>query len=208
MENLTERVISTSGVHMSTWEIIIIALGGNAALLSVLGVLAKALLEKIIIRDTKVFEAELKAKTDSEIERFKSTLTRDVESYKVQLKKSEVFFQRELEAASNFSSLFHSILPGYSHPQMDWHEACEEMARNFGKIERQLSDFMAKHIAVLTDEERAALIDATSYAGYGKFGVADGEIDADANIKADELYTKLKELEAKLITRVRAQASL
>lgn len=193
---------------MSPWESVLLALGGSATLLAVLGFLAKSLLEKIILRDMKVFEAELKAKTDSEIEKFKSTLTRDVESYKVQLKKSEVFFQRELEAASTFSSLFHSILPGYSHPQMDWYEACEEMARNFGKIEFQLSGFIAGHAAVLTDEERSALVDAMSAAGYGKFDVIDGVVGPDTNVKADVLYTKLKELEARLIARVRAQASL
>lgn len=193
---------------MSPWESVLLALGGNATLLAVLGFLAKSFLEKMIIRDTKVFEAELKAKMDSEIEKFKSTLTRDVESYKVQLKKSEVFFGQELEAASTFSSLFHSILSGYSHPQMDWHDACDDIACNFGGIERQLSEFMGKHAAVLSDEERSALIDVLSTAGYGKFDVIDGNVSADANAKAEELHTKLKELEARLIGRVRAQASL
>jgi hypothetical protein len=47
---------------MSPWESVLLALGGNATLLAVLGFLAKSFLEKMIIRDTKVFEAELKAK--------------------------------------------------------------------------------------------------------------------------------------------------
>ena len=41
---------------METWQTILIALGGNAAVLAVLGILAKSLLEKLITRDTKRFE--------------------------------------------------------------------------------------------------------------------------------------------------------
>ncbi|ACV33998.1 hypothetical protein [Accumulibacter sp.] len=193
---------------MELWQAILLAFGGNAALIAILAVLAKSLLDKLIVRDTKVFESELKSKTDAEIERLKNEMARNVESYKVQLKKSEIFFQRELEAASAFSTLFHSILPGYNNPLMDWYEACDEIAHDFGRIETRLSDFMSKHGAVLTDDERALLVDATSDAGYGKFDVIDGDVDSNANQKADELYQKLKNLEAKLIERVRAQASL
>jgi len=193
---------------MELWKSILIAFGGNAVLIAILAVLTKSFLDKLIVRDTKVFEAELKAKADAEIERLKNEMTRNIESYKVQLKKSEVFFQRELEAASTFSSLFHSIRPGYNNPLMDWYEACDEIAQDFGRIEIRLSDFMSKHGALLTDEERSLLTDATSDAGYGKFDVIDGNVDAAANKMADELYQKLKTLEAQLIQRVRAQASL
>lgn len=193
---------------MEAWQTILLAFGGNAALLAVLGLLCKSLLDKLIVRDTKMFEADLSKKTQIELDRLRDEMARNVESYKVQLKKSEVFFLRELEAASAFSSLFHSLLPGYNHPQMDWYEACEEMARNFGRIEVLLTEFMAKHGAMLSDEERAALVDATSDAGYGKFEVIDGDVEPEANKKADEMYSKLKRLESKLIGRVRAQASL
>ena len=193
---------------MQAWQTILIAFGGNAALLAVLGLLGKSLLDKLIIRDTQEFQAHLTRQTQMELERLRDEMARDVESYKVQLKKSEVFFLRELEAASAFSSLFHSLLPAYSHPLIDWYEACDEIARNFGRIEGLLTDFMAKHAAMLTDEEHAELVDATSDAGYGKFAVVDGEVDPETNLKANDMYEKLKDLEAKLLARVRAQASL
>ena len=193
---------------METWQTLVLAFGGNAALLAALGFLGKSLLEKIIIRDTKVFEANLSLQTQVEIDRFKSELARSVESYKIQLKKSEVFFLRELEAASAFSSFFHTLLPAYKHPSMDWDDACEAMATDFGKIELRLAEFMTTHGAVLNDEERAILVDATSDAGYGKFDVLDGGVAPEANQKADEMYEKLKRLEAQLLQRVRAQASL
>lgn len=193
---------------MNDWEGILVALGGNAVMLAVLGFLAKSLIEKLIVRDTKLFESELKAKTNSEIERLKNEMTRGLESYKVRLKKSEVFFLRELEAASAFSSLYHSILPSYSNPDMEWYEACDAMAQDFGRTEARLDDFMAKHGAMLDQEERNLLASAITDAGQGKFEVIDGEVSPEANNKAGEMYEKVQKLEGRLIGRVRAQASL
>ncbi|HTS23178.1 MAG TPA: hypothetical protein VMN79_15365 [Casimicrobiaceae bacterium] len=59
---------------MEAWETILLAFGGNAALIAVLAVIAKSFLEKLIVRDTKRFEAELKAKADVAIENLKSEL--------------------------------------------------------------------------------------------------------------------------------------
>ena len=59
---------------MTVFETFAIAILGNATLLAVLGWLAKILLEKIIARDSKRFEIELKAKADTAIEEYKSKL--------------------------------------------------------------------------------------------------------------------------------------
>lgn len=59
---------------METWKTLVLAFGGNAALLAVLGLLAKSLLEKVIARDTKRFETDLKTKSDAAIEHLKSEL--------------------------------------------------------------------------------------------------------------------------------------
>ena len=59
---------------METWQTILLAFGGNAALLAILGVIGKSLLEKLIVRDTKQFESELKAKSDAAIEHLKNEL--------------------------------------------------------------------------------------------------------------------------------------
>lgn len=193
---------------MNTWQTLILAFGGNAALIAVLVFLAKSLIEKLIIRDTKVFESQLKAKTDTEIERLKSEISKNLESYKIQLKKSEVFFIRELDAASAFTSLFHSITPAYSNPSMGWYEACDAIAEDFSKIEARLDDFMTKHGAMLNEAERTILADAGSSAGIGKFYVSDGNVSSESNQLANDVFEKLKDLEAKLLKRVRAQAAL
>lgn len=70
---------------MESWQTILLAFGGNTALLAVLGWLGKSLLDKLIVRDAKQFESDLKAKAAAEIERIKNELLRSVESYKVQL---------------------------------------------------------------------------------------------------------------------------
>lgn len=59
---------------MEAWQTILLALGGNAALLAVLGLLGKSLLDKLIVRDTKQFESDLKAKSDAAIEHLKNEL--------------------------------------------------------------------------------------------------------------------------------------
>lgn len=59
---------------METWQTILLAFGGNAALLAVLGVIGKSLLDKLIVRDTQRFEADLKAKSDAAIEHLKNEL--------------------------------------------------------------------------------------------------------------------------------------
>ncbi|SRR6266581_4676937 len=59
---------------METWQTILLAIGGNAALLAVLGLLGKSLLDKLIARDTKAFELDLKAKSDAAIEHLRSDL--------------------------------------------------------------------------------------------------------------------------------------
>lgn len=59
---------------MDTWQSVLLAIGGNTAILAVLAFVAKSLFEKILARDTKRFESELKAASDAEIEHLKNQL--------------------------------------------------------------------------------------------------------------------------------------
>jgi hypothetical protein len=59
---------------MDPWQYITAAVVGNATALAVLGWLGKSLLEKMLQRDSKRFEIELKAKADSTMEQLKSDL--------------------------------------------------------------------------------------------------------------------------------------
>jgi len=151
---------------------------------------------------------KLKAENARDLERVKTEFIHEVESYKVKLKKSEFLFQKEFEAASAFATIFRSIHPGFNHSQMDWYEACDEIAQCFGSIEKKLDIYFSEYSAVLTEEERILLTDAISDAGYSKFEVIDGDVPAKSNQAADTLYKKLQVLNSRLISRVRNQASL
>jgi len=59
---------------MELWQTVTAAILGNAMVLAVLGLLGKSLLEKLIQRDSKRFEIEIKAKADIAIEQLKSEL--------------------------------------------------------------------------------------------------------------------------------------
>jgi hypothetical protein len=59
---------------MNAWNEILIAFGGNAVLLAVLGFLARSLFQTWLAKDMKKFEADLKNTADSELERLKFEL--------------------------------------------------------------------------------------------------------------------------------------
>lgn len=59
---------------MEFWQIITTAIIGNASVMLVISWLGKSLLEKLIQRDSKRFEIEIKAKADTAIENLKTEL--------------------------------------------------------------------------------------------------------------------------------------
>jgi hypothetical protein len=59
---------------METWQTILVAIGGNTAVVAVLAFLGKTFVDKIVQRDAKQFEMELQHKFDSAIERLKNAL--------------------------------------------------------------------------------------------------------------------------------------
>jgi hypothetical protein len=59
---------------MSAWQEILIAFGGNATLLIVLGFLARSLLQTWLTKDIKKFETDLKSTADYELERLRQEL--------------------------------------------------------------------------------------------------------------------------------------
>lgn len=59
---------------MQAWQTILIALGGNAAVLAALAYLAKLFVEHKLSRDVSRFRSELKATSDAAVERLKSDL--------------------------------------------------------------------------------------------------------------------------------------
>ena len=71
---------------MDVWKEILIALCSNAALLVVLGFLARSLLNTWLTKDIKRFETDLKGSADSELERLKYELKSKADASIEQLK--------------------------------------------------------------------------------------------------------------------------
>jgi hypothetical protein len=150
-----------------------------------------------------------KAKYANALEDLKTRYLQDTEKYKTSLKKSEFIFEKEYQAASEFVALLWSIHPTSEHQDMDWDEACDQIAFSFDKHETTLRRFLAKHGAVLSKETRNLLGRCISLAADGKFRVGP-EIDADTNVlnMADCFYTKLCEVEQALLNIVRDQSRI
>ena len=86
---------------------------------------------------------------------------------------------------------------------MDWYEACDQIAQSFGKHEKTLERFLAKHGAVLSEASRQKLGECISLAADGKFDV---EVDRQVNKMAHTFYTHLEEIERELLHIVREQS--
>jgi len=142
-----------------------------------------------------------------ELESLRHELLKESESYKVKLKKSEFIFQKEFEAASEFVALRRSFLPTYSHPDMDWYEACDAMALDFGKMEVELGAYLSKHGAVLDAEVTDAICRAIGLAAGHKFEASINRVSSEANKAASRLYENLQEVERSLLSQVRSQSS-
>ncbi|EPQ8526761.1 hypothetical protein [Vibrio vulnificus] len=148
-----------------------------------------------------------KAEHARELESLRNRLTQDTESYKVKLKKSEFIFEKEYEAASEFVSLKRSFLPTYSHPNMDWYEACDQIAHNFHKIETALGSYLSKHGAVLNKRTKDLLSYSIGIAGESKFDITSPDVPTEANTAADNLFKNLDEAEECLLNQVHSQSS-
>lgn len=188
-----QEVLELSGVILGS-------LGGGAAIVfgfsSWLGkVWANRLMEKE------------KAEHSQELESLRSRLTQDTESYKIKLKKSEFLFQKEFEAASEFVALKRSFLPTYSHPNMDWYDACDQIAHDLHKIETALSAYLSKHGAVLKSEVKELLSLSIGIAAENGFEITDQDVPSHVNKAADELYNNLEKAEESLLQQVHSQSS-
>jgi glutathione S-transferase len=71
------------------------------------------------------------------VEKLKHEIQQELETHKTRLRKSEFLFQKEFEAASAlaFMALRRSLILKYRFPEMDWHDACEDFAGDFDKVE-------------------------------------------------------------------------
>jgi hypothetical protein len=109
-------------------------LGGGAVIVAGL---AAAVSKYIADRTIERRKAELAM----EVERVKGELTKDTETHKLKLRKTELLFAKQLDAAEAFFILRDKIYPKYSFPDKDWHSVREEIIDDFTSIEAKIRAF-------------------------------------------------------------------
>ena len=160
----------------------------------------------------KIWAEKLMAKESAQhardLESLRGDLMRETESHKIRLRKSELIFQREVEAASELVALSRHLSPQRWRPGMDWDDVCDDIASDFHLIEKELRAFLAKHGAVLPGGVKDDLGWCIAIAGEGKFEVGETGVPGGANTEADQLIKKLWDVENDLISHVRSQTSV
>ena len=142
---------------------------------------------------------------ERETERLKGELAKDTETHKLELRKQELLFAKELEAASAFLSLRRRFEPKRSHPDMDWSEALEDVIDGFPRAEKALEAFAAEFGSVFSAQNRKDLNSCISMASANKFaGVPGGDDTKSAGEAAEKFLNTLKKIEGRLIKELRS----
>ena len=146
------------------------------------------------------------------VERLRGELSRDLETHRIRLKKSEIFFEQELNAAKIFVAFTRRMMPRFRHPLMDWHETCDRIASNFESHENFLDSFLADHGAIISDAASKIIVEASVIASEFKFEAIDDGLELDvspqANEAAEQFYNKVKEAERALLKSLRNQIAM
>ena len=155
---------------METWQTILIALGGNAAMLAVLAYLAKLFIEHKLSRDISRFQSEVKATSDAAIERLKSDLQLHAIEHQVRFsrlheKRAAVIAElnsliaEAMWEAENFLSILE--FPGEPSKHEKYHATMTklvELSRYFDKHRIYLSSEVTIPLEALVQKVRTLVI--------------------------------------------------
>lgn len=182
----------------------ILAILGTAGFMAIGG----SFLIKLLVG--KGIESAIKLNFDKHLETFKSELTKDIERLRLSLKNSETFFSGQLSALTELRKMSRSMLPRKSRPDMDFYEACWDVATTFSKHADNLDEFLYKHEPVLPTEilklvEKAAVL---ANEGSFEFYLSDTNepIVTERGVEmAEELYELVREAALSLQKAVDSQ---
>lgn len=118
------------------------------------------------------------------------------------LNRNALLLDREFEATSALVALLRQFLPTFHFPGMEWETACNEIAYDFAKIDGALSEYLARHGAVLPLEVMALLGECIGLTREHRFKITT-EVPAAASKAAAALYDKLWKAEAEMLRLLR-----
>lgn len=169
--------------------------GGGVVVATACGFISKAVADRSI----ESHKSELSA----ELERLKGELAMEGESHKLKLRKAELLFDRQVQAASAFIPISHKLRPEYRFADMDWHDASVEVAQRSGEVERELTQFELSHGAALSPKARGLLSSSITSATHNKFEGDAMEPSDQATKAGSDLLEKIIALEEQLIADLR-----
>ncbi len=128
-----------------------------------------------------------------------SIYKKQLETHKFLLKNSEKVFQYKLDASKALFKIFYEIAPERTTPDMDIHDAFEQIASSFPSHEKALDEFLCEYQATLSPKILERVRSAISACSDGKFEYYwdnrnDEPVTSRTAIqKAEELYQALSD---------------
>lgn len=160
------------------------SIGGTTIILgSLFGFLGKRYLSKVLEAERAQFAIEL-------------------ESHKNQLKYDTLFFEHLYDASNDLYKITQQVILKKRYPEMDWEEACEDMALNFEQNEEKLDQFLQKYYTALPPEIVESINRCISNCSEGKFEVIDLAVSRQGRKFAGEVYEILDKTCIKLKSHV------
>jgi len=142
-----------------------------------------------------------KSEHQTNIKSIESRLSHYLEVHKQKIKNSEFFFQKQYDASQDLYKIKVEMLPAYRHPDMDWHEALEEMAGNLAKTAANVQEFINNYFTVLSPDIVEKLESAIGTAEEGQFYGS----DEPGMQYADSVYSRIKECSSLIKAEVDGQ---
>lgn len=153
----------------------------------------------------KKLESE-KSVNQANIKSIESKLNQYLEVHKQKIKNWEFFFQKQFEASQDLYKIKADMMPPYSHPDMDWHDAITEMANGLSKTHESLRGFLKQYFTVLSPDILEKLESAAGNAEEGMlYGGGHGDPREPGIQCAEQVYNRIKECSSLLKAEVDGQ---
>jgi len=148
-----------------------------------------------------------KNKHSRALEALKNSFHQETESYKIKLKKSELIFEKQFEAASELVALQRSFIPRINFPHMDWEDVVDHYAFSSRKIEEELEKYLSRHGAILGEEVEEKISECIRVASWNKFEIKEFEVSTKGKEEGEKIYKLLNEAKKIMIEKVISQTS-
>jgi hypothetical protein len=121
-------------------------------------------------------------------------ISKELEDHKSKLKLNEKFLDSQFEASFKLYKIMIDIVPNKHNPEMDWYEACDDIAMKFGTIKEWLSEFLAAHYTTLPSEIFKRIQETENLCSNGSLAIHDSEphIPSHLNERAELVFENIR----------------